>query len=101
MDQGVDIKVVQSLHQGEEAEDHGGDRYGGETDTPTQAVLQTGGGCCLCPGEGQVASQYEIDNQDDLDWSLQTSRHRLHLMSSQLISLILLQISLGFFGTNY
>ena len=51
MDQGVDIEVVQSLHQGEEAEEDGSDRDGGEAGHPTQAVLYAGGGGGLAPGQ--------------------------------------------------
>ena len=100
VDQRVDVEVVESLHQGEEAEDHRGDRDGGQADTPAQAVLQTGGGGCLGPGEGQVAPQYEVDDQDDLHGSLQTARHGLHLVGSQLVPLVLLHLGLGVFGAN-
>ena len=100
VDQRVDVEVVESLHQGEEAEHHRGDRDGGQADTPAQAVLQTGGGGCLGPGEGQVAPQYEVDDQDDLHGSLQTARHGLHLVGSQLVPLVLLHLGLGVFGAN-
>ena len=100
MDQGVDIEVVQRLHQGQEAEDHRGHRYGGQAETAAQAVRQTGGGGGLGPGQGQVASQYEVDYQDDLQGSLQTPGHGLHLVGSQLGPLVLLHLLLCFFGTN-
>ena len=100
MEQGVDVEVVERLHQGEEAEDHRGHRDGGQADAPSQAVSQTGGGGSLGPGQGQVASQYEVDNQDYLERGLQTPRHGLHLVGSQLVSLVPPQLLLCLRGTN-
>ena len=87
MDKRVDVEGIHSLHQGEEAEEDGGHRYGGQTGHPAQAVFDTGGGGRLSPGQWEVTSHNQVDDEDHLDWSLQAPGHGLHLVSSQLISL--------------